>query len=141
MSEWKVHATLIDSFLDLMDGLGIPYTHVAIEQREFNPPADASMWYALANIPSARDPRTMGQYGNDEYVGIFQIDVSGQQGQGVRPVLEAAGVLTAHYTAGKSFTKDGQAVRIRKSEVASPKRIGVRLVVSVSVYWSAAIPR
>lgn len=141
MSEWKVHSALVDSFLDLMDVMGIPYTHVAIEQREFTPPADASMWYALSNLPGGRDPRTLGQYGDDEYAGVFQIDVSGQQGQGVRPVLEAAGALTAHYTAGKSFTKDGQAVRIRKSELSTPRRDGVRLVSSVSVYWSAAIPR
>lgn len=137
MSEWKVHSALVSSFT----ALGIPATNVAYEQREFTPPADGSLWYSLNNLPGGRDPNTLGDAGEDLYTGVFQIDVWGQQGQGVRPVLEAAGALTAYYKAGRSFTKDGQAVRIRKSELSTPRRDGVRLVSSVSVYWSAAIPR
>ena len=137
MSEWKVHQALVASFV----ALGIPAANTAYEQREFTPPADGSLWYALNNLPGGRDPKTLGDAGEDEYAGVFQIDVYGQQGQGVRPVLEAAGALTAYYKAGKSFIKDDQAVRIRKSELSTPRRDGVRLVSSVSVYWSAAIPR
>lgn len=137
MSEWKAHQALIASF----QALGFDADQVAYEQREFTPPTGDVIWYALSNMPGGRDPNTLGADGEDAYTGVFQISVFGPQGKGVRQVIEAAQLLTAYYTAGKSFTHDGQAVRIRKSEMSPAGRDGVRLAVAVSVYWSTAIPR
>lgn len=137
MSEWTVHQTLVAAF----QALGIPQAKVAYENQPFTPPADGSMWYGITNLPASRDPLTLGDDGDDRYVGVFQIDIYGPQGEGVKAVLQAASAMTANYSAGTKFTHSGQAVLVRKSEISQPRRDGVRLVVSVSVYWSASIPR
>ena len=136
MSEWKVHSALINSFVSLGKG------PVSYEQREFKPPADeTTLYYELFNLPASRAPRTLGSSGTDEYRGVFQIDVVGPGGEGVRSVIEEASEISAFYVAGLRFSKDGQEVTVRRSQIspASPK--GVKVTVSVSVSWVAYIPR
>lgn len=137
-AEWKVHSALVTS----VDGLGIDPDLIAYPSREFIPPADDhTIWYSLDSLPGGRDPLTLGSAGQDEYVGVFQIDVSGPVGEGVVDVLKAASVVTAFYTAGKEFIKDDVVVHIRKSEISHPRKDGVRLSVSVSIYWTTRFNR
>lgn len=135
MSEWKVHSALVSAF----NSLGHSDDDTAYEQREFTPPD--GLYYSLFNLPADRVPLTLGSDGEDDYVGVFQIDVVSKTGEGVRTIIEAAQVLTAFFTAGTWLNKDGQAVFIRRSQMSQPRKQDVRLVVSVSVFWQARIKR
>lgn len=135
MDEWIAHSILVESFQALN------LSPIAYEQREFTPPADGSTWYGIHNLPAERVPATLGDAGDDRYAGVFQIDVSTEQGQGVRPALTKAAAITAHYRAGRSFTRGANSVRIERSQASPARRDSVRLVVSVSVYWETRINR
>jgi hypothetical protein len=137
MSEWEVE----QAFRESLTTIGLPADKVAMPNREFKPPADASLWYAVSFLPAARDPLTLGEGGEDEYVGLMQVDVSVPQGSGMKAAMEAAVEFTALYVAGTDVEYNGQVAKVRKSEISQPRQDGVRLVVSVSVYWSARIPR
>lgn len=134
-AEWSVHSALVASFVGLALG------PTAYEEREFTPPASNVIWYALFNLPAGRTPDSLGDAGQDDYAGVFQIDVNGPIGEGVRSVIDAAGAITAFYTAGKRIVSGAQTVTIRKSELSQPRKDDVRLTVSVSVYWSSMISR
>lgn len=137
MSELNVHLALVSAF----NSLGHSPADTAYEQREFTPPADGTIYYELFNLPADRSPVTLGSEGQDVYVGVFQINVVGPSGEGVRSIIEAAQELTAFFTAGTWVNHAGQAVFIRRSQMSQPRKDDVRLVVSVSVFWQAHITR
>lgn len=138
MTAWDVHSALVDSFT----GMGlVDESRIAFEQREFTPPADAGFWFKLFNMPAERVPATLGDEGLDRYAGVFQIDVNGPAGEGVRTLIETAGSIVQHYTAGKRFSKNGQSVFIEKSQMTPVRKDGVLAKVSISVFWHSMIPR
>lgn len=137
MTEWNVHSALINSFEIVRE----PGLTVAYEQRPTTPPADGSLYYALFNLPAGKTPRTLGMDGQDEYTGVFQVDVVGPNAEGVSKVVKEASRLSAFYTAGRRFSKDGQEVIIRRSQISQARPDGVHLTVSVSIYWTAYINR
>jgi hypothetical protein len=137
-SEWLVYSALVTSFNALNLG------PTAYPEREFDPPTDDSIWYEVFNIPAARDPDTLGDEGEDMFVGVFQVDVNGPVGDGIRRLTEAACVVTANYTAGKKYIKDEQEVLIRKADMTQARRSetnSATLTISVSVYYYSMIKR
>lgn len=134
-AEWDVQSALVTSF----DALDLGPT--SFENREFTPPNDGSLWYELFTLPGGRDPFTMGDEGDDEYTGVFQIDVNGPVGEGTRTIVDAAGFLTAFYKAGKVVSSNGRDVKIHRSEISQARPGAASVVISVTVYWRTMIPR
>ena len=134
-AEWNVQSALVSSFAALDLG------PTSYENREFTPPDDGSLWYEVFTLPGGRDPATLGDGGEDEYVGVFQVDVNGPIGEGVRTIIESASAITAYYTAGRTIRKNGQTVKITRSEMGPARPGESAAVVSVSVYWRAMVPR
>ncbi|NLA68317.1 MAG: hypothetical protein GX856_08775 [Gammaproteobacteria bacterium] len=114
---------------------------IATEAQIFSPPYDR--WAQLTHLRAGADIATLGVGGQDEHVGVYQIDVSVPEvGGNPRAVLLGhADRIRAHFIAGRRFTHEGQGVRVRSASVSQIRRVDGWQRVSVSVSYSALSTR
>lgn len=118
--------------------LGPAFTgRIAFEGFGFSPPV--GVWAQLTNMPAGAAVSSLGEGGQDEHVGVYQIDVSvPESGGNPRAVLLGhADRIRAYFVAGRSFSYSGQVVRVRSASRSPIRRVDGWLRVSVSVTYSA----
>jgi len=123
--------------------LGPAFTgRIAAEGFGFSPPATGP-WAQLTNLPAGAAVSSLGVGGQDEHVGVYQIDVSvPESGGNPRAVLLGhADRIRAHFVAGRSFSYSGQVVRVRSAFRSPIRRVDGWQRVSVSVTYSAFTTR
>lgn len=122
--------------------LGPTFTgRIAFEGLPFATPQ--GHWAQLTNLRAGADVASLGVGGQDEHVGVYQIDVSvPETGGNPRAALLAhADRIRAHFVAGLLVTHGAQGVRVRSASVSSIRRVDGWQRVSVSVTYSAFTTR
>lgn len=99
------------------------------------------LWLALHDIPVSTTPVTVGDKGEDEALGIFQIDVNMPSGRGTGPTLQKADEIASMFTSGKSLLYNAQEVRVRRTEINPGRRVGGYYRISVSINYFARFQR
>ncbi len=128
-----INAALITAYKAV--GLGLP---TAYELRDFTPQA-SQPWAKVTNLDAGRSPDTLGDEGQDEHRGVFQVDVYVPENDGTARILGYAESLLSYFKAGRRFTYNGQNVRVRYSSPSSIRKddSSASYVKSVSVYWQS----
>lgn len=110
---------------------------IAFEGFAFAPPQ--GHWAQLTHLPAGADVASLGVGGQDEHVGVYQIDVSvPETGGNPRAVLLAhADRIRAYFVAGRLFTHQLQGVRVRSASRSAIRRVDGWQRISVSVTYSA----
>lgn len=85
-----------------------------------NPPS--ALWLALHLLPTLSEPVTLGENGEDNHEGLFQIDINYPLNSGLGEVLLMADRIAKDYVAGTTLTYNGSQVKIMGSSL-SPGRV------------------
>jgi hypothetical protein len=133
----QVAAALVQAYSDM--ALGLP---TAYETLDFAPPAGLA-WAALYNVPADLAVASLGDGGQNRYVGFFQIDFHAPENTGTFALLNWADLCQINFRAGRTLAYQGQAVKIIRSVPSSIRRSGnsADYVLSMSIYWRADMNR
>jgi len=116
-------------------------TKTSYENTDFVPPADNSDWAALWILPAPVKVDSMGALGQDEHVGVFQIDLNTVFG-GSTAVLDAyADIAYSYFVAGRRLTYNGQDVLVRSCSPSMKRKVDTWCRLSLSIYWAAWVSR
>lgn len=91
------------------------------ENTKFQTPANVPLWMSLSLLPVSSHAATLGDNGEDEEKGLFQIDINVPDGTNEKTLIQTADILKSFFTSGKSLTYNGVTVVIL-SRVLSPGR-------------------
>lgn len=114
-------------------GLGLA---TAYEGRDYTPTAGTS-WASVFNLRAESPPSTLGAGGDDEHLGIFQIDINAPENAGTATLLANAQTLRTYFYAGRTVSYSGQDVVIRSASASNIRRVDGWLRISVSVSYRA----
>ena len=135
----KVNAALVAAYKTVVPELPTHY------ENQTAPKTDNVMWAKVFNRPASNDPATMGDAGEDNLTGFFQINIYEPQSpaKGVKALNDKASAFVNLFKAGRRFVYQGQEVVIRR---AVPSGIGsaeglADNVITVTVYWYSRFPR
>lgn len=92
-------------------------------------------WFKLSNLRAESNVVTLGDKGEDNHPGIYQIDVSLPASQGEGPLLQKADELVKLFPAGTSFTSAGEAVKLTRTSVSPTREVNGFLRVSLSLFY------
>lgn len=100
-------------------------------------PAGVPLWFEVYNISNAADPVTLGDGGQDETKGIFQIHINTSLGfDGTSSAAEVMAFLNSYFTAGTVLNYDSAVVRVSRSGKEGPSgESGGYYRCLYSVYW------
>lgn len=142
MSELKINAALMQAAKDAIALVSpaIPNSHVAYEAKDFKPPNQAR-WASVFSLPADSPPASLGKGGQDEHVGVLQIDINDVANIGTAPFLKAADSIRDHFKAGARFIYQGQCVVITSSSRGRIRPVDGWLRCSLSIAWSAMTTR
>jgi hypothetical protein len=139
MSEININAALITAAAAALSSLSI--SNIAYEGRDFTPPAANTKWAAVFNLPASSPPSSLGEGGQDEHLGILQIDLNYPLNGGTQPHLAAADSIGTAFKAGTRFTYMGQCVLVRSCERGRIRNEDGWLRLSISITWVALTTR
>lgn len=132
MSEVRINAALVSAAQAAL----VPITaSIAFEGKAFTPPSSGK-WASVFRLPAGNDVASMGEGGQDESTGVFQIDVNAPENSGTA-LLKEGDILRAYFVAGRSLTYQGQCVQVRKTDISAIRRVDGWLRISASVYYSS----
>lgn len=131
-----IDGALIQAYVDL--GLGLD---TAYEGQEFTPPDDGSDWAAVFILPATSDFFTLGENGEDQHLGLMQIDFNTPHGKGREALVDYAEQIRAEFIGGKGYIRNSQRVRIDTVERTAVIEVDGWMRISVSVNWEATTIR
>lgn len=128
----NIDAALVQAYLAV--GLGLP---TAYENKDFAPPS--ANWASVSNHPAGKNPVTLGDGGEDNTSGYFQIDLHTPENKGRTALLGLADTVLGYFFSGQRFQSNGQVVTIRRSSLSPIHKDDqtASFVLSVSVYWDS----
>ena len=105
MSQEAVRKAVIRNVKKKLDEFfpGKPVTWANVK---FDPPA--GLWFEIAYLPGRPEPSTLGDEGEDEVMGVAQIDVCIPVDSGEHQVFKALATLEDYFTGGRSLEYKGQ---------------------------------
>lgn len=134
MSQGKVKAAVmkaIDNRIALLD----PPVEVAWPNKKFKTPAGS--WIRVSYMPSQDSTETLGEGGEQELLGIIQLDVNILTDIGEKTQNLILGQLEAYFVPGKRFTYKSQTVNFVSCNRSSGRIIDSFFRVSLSVSFYA----
>jgi hypothetical protein len=135
----KVRSALIKSFIDLSTAEGWQYDIVTE-----NSPAKPDLtktWIGVTYLPNVPDVVTLGNGGEDELTGIFQLDIFMPLGKGEKEALDISDKLRTYFTAGRRFVYMGQEVVIRNCGRSQGFIANNQFRIPISVIWYSRLTR
>ena len=92
-------------------------------------------------LPSQPNAVTMGDYGEDEHKGIFQIDLYYPTGKGDMAILTKADQIARHFKAGTKYSYESQEVFIESCGVSNGRQEQGRYRMIITINYRARISR
>ena len=136
MSEVKINAALVQGLAAAALGLTI-----APEGKNFTPPSVSTPWAAWFNLPADTQVASLGVGGNDETVGVFQVDLNYPLNDGTANALGAVQKLRDYFVAGRRLVYQGQCVKVERVTRNNLRPVDGWQRINVSIYYSAYITR
>lgn len=136
MSEVKINAALVQ-------GLGAAALGIAIapEGKSTEPPAVDTPWAAWFNLPASTDVASLGAGGQDETVGVFQVDLNYPLNGGTAAILAAVQKLRDYFVAGRRLVYQTQCVKVERVSRNNLRPVGGWQQINVSIFYSAYTTR
>ncbi len=98
-------------------------------------------WAAIFILPATSDIITLGDSGEDQHLGIMQIDFSVPHGKGRAALLGYVQSIRDEFIGGKGYIQNSQRVRIETVERSPVTESDGWMKISVSVNWEATTIR
>ena len=120
-------------------GISLPTAYPA---KEFN--VTGVTFAEIFVMFASRRVLTMGDKGEDRLTGILQVNVHVPEDTGIGELFSNLDTVSSYFSAGSTFTYNGQSVKIYRAPDPSPLGRSEKLagnVQSVSVYWMADVLR
>lgn len=132
MSYYKIEQALINAYVALGYTYPISYPDKVLSDAD----KPDNFWIGLHNLRSLSSPVTLGQDGEDNHPGLFQIDINYPRNKGSALVLQKADEIKGSFKAGTSFTYDGQVVTVLGVSLNSGRQVDgyYRASLTVSYY-------
>jgi hypothetical protein len=115
-------------------------TPIAYPNRVFAPP-DGATWIKVDFIPADSNPVTLGEAGDDELTGFFQVAIMSPAGSGDGSGIELSDTISAGFKNGSHLIYQDRVVRISHSQNNPGNEVKVDTSVwypnYLTVYWSA----
>lgn len=133
----NINAALVSAYKAV--GLNLP---TAYEVRDFTPPA-GQPWARVVNFPADKYVNTLGDGGQDEVTGFFQIDYYVPENDGTGRLHGYADATLNYFKNGRRFTYLGQEVKIRRTSFTQIRRDdkSASFNITLSVYWDSPATR
>lgn len=123
-------------------GIGIDVdAKTSYENVDFIPPADSSDWAAIWILPAPVAVDSLGAQGQDEHLGVFQIDLNTLWGTSTHNLDAYADIVQSYFVAGRRLTYNGQDVLVRSCSPSMKRKVDTWCRLSMSVYWQAWVNR
>ena len=108
MSFFLDMSAALDGRLNTMSGLPA----VSWENKKFTP-AVGTIYIRPTILTGDSVPQTVGSAGRDLNIGVYQIDVFGEAGQGKNEVITMADTIADHFKHGTQMTYNGSTVEVK----------------------------
>ncbi len=133
-----IERAITQSVLDCDTGL--PF---AIENAPFDKPDDGSPWMAMWIVPSQNGVRavTCGDAGEDEHVGILQLDLNYPVGKGTKALRLVADKIARFYVAGRRMISGLAGVEVISCSKSLGREVDGWWRVSMTINWRARLSR
>jgi len=138
MSIKKVNAALVSGYKAM--NLGLP-TYYETRDRPIGPVHAEGHQASVVNVISSRRAVTLGEGGEDEILGYFQIDFRVPENTGTADLHNYADLVQLYFIAGMVLTYEGQAVRITSATPSSIRKANGMSVISLTINWYARVVR
>lgn len=136
---WLAVEQALTNSVDSM-GLGYPIIQENdTEERKKDIQGGGEFWIEHFNLPAATEP--LDKNLTDQYQGIFQISIYGQQNKGKGGILAILDQVLAFYLTGQEYTENTCTVQVFSSSPEVPRIDGSYYVIDLSVNWGAYIGR
>lgn len=99
------------------------------------------LWLQLHNLRVESIPVTLGDAGEDNHSGIFQVDLNYPVNKGTKDILAKADIYTDFFTAGKTLVYNGQEVKVLSSSLTPGRYVGGYYRISFTVNYYARTTR
>ena len=113
----------------------------AYEGESFKLADKAKAWAAVFTLPASIAPATLGVGGQDEHLGITQIDFNVPPGTGRSALFGYAQAVLDGFVAGGRIEYEGQEVEIESVDRSSIRVIDGWMKISLSIKWLARTTR
>ncbi len=115
----------------------IPFEYPEAELAEY----PEGLWGKVSNLRGAGVPVTLGPEGDDEYVGVIQIDVNYPAGKGTGVLLDKATEVARAFKPGTVLTHGAMCLRLLGVTPSPNRKVGGYTKVSVSINYSVRASR
>lgn len=132
--------TDIDSAMIQLYQATLPAMPTAYPNANFNEPAN-TVWAALANVKVTAQPITLGDIGEDEVLGYFQVAFNGPLNSGSANIETAREAIRSAFRFGKSVMYQGQQAQFISAKFPPVFRNGAYATGIVQIFWRARIVR
>lgn len=152
MSHFGIEKALVNEF--------ITYNDAQISAVPYAPPGEAlpvdpvdnslvtnadlqnlDLWVGLENLRNESYPVTLGENGDDEYTGIFQVEVKIPKGKGTAECLKKVDSIVQHFPVGKSMAYTGGSVTVSRNQASPGISIGNVYNIVISIFYYSRIRR
>lgn len=135
-ADTEIRAALVQATVNA--ALGIP---VGYENVTFDKPVAPNPWAYAFNLPVNSSPATLGDQGEDEHKGIWQIDLNFPMREGEVAVNLVAGLVRTYFRAGRKFINGSSKVTITSCSRSRGREAEGFWRVSMSINYFARAPR
>jgi hypothetical protein len=144
MTDAHIQKTLTDAFLTLNASSGKPYinfvddkpVNVAVANISFTPPVN-NQYFVLSHLPGEPEPAGMGEYAENRWSGLLQVDIYSPVGKGEDEVNAKYEALSKLFERGKCFDE----VVIQKVYCPLREQEGNRYRAAVRIEWVCDLPK
>lgn len=135
MSFANINKALVEAY----DGLGLGLA-TAYEGRDFNPVQETA-WSRVSNVPAPVTIASMGRRGEDEHIGLFNVELFYPTNKGIGDMLEKADEVASEFVAGKRYYEGALCVLIRSCSRSQVERTDGWLKITISASYQARTTR
>lgn len=135
MSWLAVEKALVKSLSGL--GLGYPIVQENDSIDRLEAAQSSALWLEIADLPAISDP--LSKDGLQQYNGLFQISVYGQQNIGKSNILQVVDEILPNYVTGQTYSSDNCDIEIDSSYPTPATIDGSWYKIVLTINWFAYI--
>lgn len=132
-----IEKALINSFKDFDSTTPRGYPNAPMTPEN----APDSLWLNLHNLRGKTNPATLGDEGEDNNPGVFQIDLNYPKGKGTKELVDKADAIATAFPAGRVLTYNTQKVTITSTSLDPGRYVGGYYRTSLSITYYARTKR